>query len=201
MTDADGNPVESGPDIVIVEEFDPESPYAFSPPEYDTLPKDPPKYVDICRDGQDNAGFQEQETSLSENPTSAARENDSTDADGASISRNSDADSGISSRPDSVAVVHGENSSQQDTEARRDTAENSTADGAASNDAQKDTEQGAERESNTQSPDTENYITVVASDDESPGSSTSQSTATKSTTHQVTTTLERNSSELSEVNI
>ena len=27
--------------------FDPESPYAFMPPAYDTLPKDPPKYCDI----------------------------------------------------------------------------------------------------------------------------------------------------------
>ena len=28
--------------------FDPESPHAFTPPDYDSLPKDPPKYADIC---------------------------------------------------------------------------------------------------------------------------------------------------------
>ena len=36
--------------------FNPSSPFAFEPPAYDSLPKDPPKYADICQ-GEDNAAF------------------------------------------------------------------------------------------------------------------------------------------------
>lgn len=38
--------------------FDPESPFAFTPPAYDSLPKDPPKYEEIwVEGGSDNTAF------------------------------------------------------------------------------------------------------------------------------------------------
>jgi hypothetical protein len=60
MTDANGNRVEFSDRDGIIEQFDPESPYAFSPPEYDSLPKDPPKYLDICGEGHENTAFTEE---------------------------------------------------------------------------------------------------------------------------------------------
>ena len=53
--------------------FNPESPFAFTPPEYNTLPKDPPKYEELTE--QYNQGFvpdneQRPQTTSSENETS-----------------------------------------------------------------------------------------------------------------------------------
>lgn len=37
----------TNPDGSIQQVFDPNQPYAFAPPQYDTLPKEPPKYADV----------------------------------------------------------------------------------------------------------------------------------------------------------
>ena len=54
VTDADGNqivmdstePAAEGGQVTI-QMFNPDSPFAFTPPEYTSLPKDPPKYQDV----------------------------------------------------------------------------------------------------------------------------------------------------------
>ena len=132
------------PDVAVVEAFDPESPYAFAPPEYDSLPKDPPKYLDVFGDGCDNHAFQDDmqktQPKNSQNhstPVNSTATLDVTDESGdlsnglsvlrcEGISNDSDdistgshvlhceIDSGFNSRANSISTVH-EGSSQQDT--------------------------------------------------------------------------------------
>jgi hypothetical protein len=73
-TEAGTAPIE-GTDNPMVN-FDPSSPNAFSPPEYDSLPKEPPKYNEIF--GHDNEAFTaEAETSFTnENPPDYTEENE-----------------------------------------------------------------------------------------------------------------------------
>ncbi|ELU08948.1 hypothetical protein CAPTEDRAFT_207026 [Capitella teleta] len=61
-----------------MENFDPCSPNAFSPPAYESLPKEPPKYGDIF--GEDNVAFEnDAETSFAnENPPDYAIDNETT---------------------------------------------------------------------------------------------------------------------------